>query len=263
MPEEPTRKYRALAASCSYSPKPLTNPNQFHPNQFHPNQFTQTSSLNQWGRASALPPGFRPAQTTAKSVETIVLSRHYSCVNRYDRRLLHMNAIGGRIFVTFRLHGSLPKNRIFPPSTLTHGEAFVAMERLLDNPKSGPTCLSQPEIASMVAQSIIETETRFHRYELHAFVVMPNHVHLLVTSQTPLSKWLRSLKGYTGHEALRILNQSGKTFWQDESYDHIIRNDEEFANTRRYIEWNPVKAGLAASPAEFRWCSATNASSHK
>jgi len=176
-------------------------------------------------------------------------------MNRYDRRLPHMNAIGARIFVTFRLHGSLPANRVFPPSTLTHGEAFAAMDRLLDNPKAGPTFLNQPEIASMVLQSLIEGETRYRRYQLHAFVVMPNHVHLLVTSSTPLSAWLRSLKGYTGHEALRILNQSGKTFWQDESYDHIVRDDKEFWSIRHYIEWNPVRAGLVTLPEEFPWSS--------
>jgi putative DNA methylase len=177
-------------------------------------------------------------------------------MNRYDRRLPHINAIGARTFVTFRLHGSLPVNRVFPPSTLTHGEAFAAMDRLLDNPKAGPTFLSQPKIAAMVVQSILEGETRFHRYELHAFVVMPNHVHLLVISHVPLSKWLRSLKGYTGHEALRILNQPGKPFWQDESYDHIVRDDKEFSNIRHYIEWNPVRAGFVATPEDFPWSSA-------
>ena len=173
-----------------------------------------------------------------------------------------MSAVGARIFVTFRLHGSLPASRVFPPSTLAHGEAFVAMDRLLDNPEAGPTHLSQPEIARMVVQSLSDGETRFQRHELHAYVVMPNHVHMLITSHTLLSTWLRSLKGYTGHEALRILNQSRKPFWQDESYDHIIRNDEECANIRHYIEWNPVKAGLVTLPEDYAW-SSLSASSHK
>ncbi len=84
---------------------------------------------------------------------------------------------------------------------------------------------------------------------------MPNHVHLLVTSKTPLPTWLRSLKGFTGHRALEMLGIRGP-FWQGESYDHLVRNDEEFSRIRRYIEWNPVKAGLVSLPEEFRWSSA-------
>ena len=157
------------------------------------------------------------------------------------------------MFVTFRLHGRLPASRVFPPARLTHGQAFVAMDRLLDHPKGGPVFLRQPEIAEMVIGALFDGECRFARYELHAFVVMSNHVHLLVTSHVPASTWLGSLKGFTGHEAIRMLNQHGKPFWQDESYDHLIRNDEEFARVQSYIEWNPVKAGLVALPEEFSW----------
>ena len=160
------------------------------------------------------------------------------------------------MFVTFRLHGSLPANRIFPPDTLTHGQAFVALNRLLDQPKTGPKFLSRPEIAEMVIRCLFDGERRFGRYELHSYVVMANHVHLLVTSRAPLSAWLRSLKGFSGHEALRMLNRRGKPFWQDESYDHLVRDDDEFARIRPYIEWNPVKAGLVNVPEEFPWSSA-------
>ncbi len=102
----------------------------------------------------------------------------------------------------------------------------------------------------MVVKAIRDGERRFQRYDLHAFVVMPNHVHLLVTSKAPLAKWLGALKGFTGHKALEILQQAGP-FWQSESFDHLVRNDEEFNRILRYIEWNPVKAGLAAAPEDF------------
>ena len=108
----------------------------------------------------------------------------------------------------------------------------------------------------MVVRSLVDGESRFGRYDLHSFVVMSNHVHILVTPHVPAAVWLGALKGFTGHEAIRMLNQRGKPFWQDESYDHLIRNDEEFARIRRYIEWNPVKAGLVALPEEFPWSSA-------
>ena len=129
------------------------------------------------------------------------------------------------------------------------------MDRLLDSARSGPAFLRLPDIADMVVEAVYAGERRFHRYELHSFIVMPNHVHLLVTSKKPLAIWLRSLKGFTGHRALQILNQRGP-FWQDESYDHLVRNDEEFRRILRYIEWNPVKAGLVSLPEQFPWSSA-------
>jgi len=177
-------------------------------------------------------------------------------MSTYNRRLPHWDVTGKRMFVTFRLHGSLPASRTFPPAGLTHGQAFAAMDRLLDHPRSGPVYLSQPAIADMVIDVLHAGESRFARYELHSFVVMPNHVHLLATPRVPAKEWLGPLKGFTGHEAIRILNQAGNPFWQDESYEHLIRNDEEFARVRRYIEWNPVKAGLAAFQKEFVFSSA-------
>jgi hypothetical protein len=57
-------------------------------------------------------------------------------------------------------------------------------------------------------------------------------------------------------EGNRILGLTGRPFWQDESYDRLVRNDTEFPRITRYIETNPVKAGLAATPAEFPWSSA-------
>src|SRR5438105_1390890 len=102
-----------------------------------------------------------------------------------------------------------------------------------------------PEIATVVVNSLRDGELRFHRYELHFFVVMPNHVHLLVTPHVTAPQWLGPLKGFIAHEANRILTRSGP-FWQDESYDHLVRSDAEFDRIRGYIENNPVKAGLVS-----------------
>jgi REP element-mobilizing transposase RayT len=100
--------------------------------------------------------------------------------------------------------------------------------------------------------AIRDGDSRFRRHDLHAFVIMPNPVHMLVTSLVKLSSGTRSLKGFTGREAGKILGlKSGTTFWLDQSYDHLVRNDEEARNIKRYIEWNPVKAGLADSPETF------------
>ncbi len=136
------------------------------------------------------------------------------------------------MFVTFRLAGSLPESRAFPPERLSGGEAFVAMDRLLDHARTGPLYLKLPEIASMVMQAILDGDAKFGRYDLHAFVIMPNHVHMLVTGHVSARDWLRSLKGFTGYEACRILNLTSKSFWQHESYDHLVRNDLEFGKIK-------------------------------
>jgi len=176
----------------------------------------------------------------------------------YVRRLPHWDVPGQPLFVTFRLHGSLPKNRYFSPETTSAGRAFAAMDRLLDRARTGPFYLRQPEIAHLVCESIEAGQDRFQRYTLHDYVVMPNHVHMLVTSAIPSMEWLRSLKGFTGSEATRMLGLSAP-FWQDESYDHTVRNADEFRKISDYIECNPVKAGLAAQPEDFPWSSAAGA----
>src|SRR5436190_11311728 len=67
---------------------------------------------------------------------------------------------------------------------------------------------------------------------------------------------MQSLKRFTSREGNRILGRTGQRFWQDESYDRLDRNDAEFERVGHYIEMNPVKAGLAATPEEFPWSSA-------
>jgi REP-associated tyrosine transposase len=174
----------------------------------------------------------------------------------YERRLPHWDVGGQPLFVTFRLHGSLPKSRAFPPANLNNGQAFAALDRILDHAATGPTHLRNPQIAVIVVNSLRDGESRFSRYELHAFVVMPNHVHILATPHVTAAKWLGPLKGFTAHEANVILGRAGNPFWQGESCDHLVRSDEEFSRIRRYIENNPVRAGLVETPESFAWSSA-------
>jgi hypothetical protein len=67
---------------------------------------------------------------------------------------------------------------------------------------------------------------------------------------------LGSLKGATARQANLALGRTGQPFWQEESYDRLVRNGEEFRRIQRYIEYNPVKACLAASPEQYEWSSA-------
>ena len=174
----------------------------------------------------------------------------------YRRRLPHLYDTEHPAFVTWRLHGSLPPNRIFPSASLTSGRAFAAMDGLLDEARDGTCYLRQPTIADMVVEAIYYNPGILGHYFLHAFVVMPNHVHMLVTPTVALPKLTRSLKGITSKRANTMLALAGKPFWQQESYDHLVRHEREFEKIVNYIENNPVRAGLVMEASDYRWSSA-------
>src|SRR5260370_6147771 len=171
----------------------------------------------------------------------------------YERRLPHWDSIDQPLFVTLRLYDSLTANRVFPPDRLTSGRAFVAFDRLLDRATSGPLFLRIPDIADLVVEALRDGERRFGRYELHSFVVMPNQVHLLVTPRVVSTHWLGPLKGFTSHSANRILGRHGMPFWQDESYDHLVRSDTEF---RRRVE--SCQGWVSRQEEDYRWSSAAS-----
>jgi REP element-mobilizing transposase RayT len=129
------------------------------------------------------------------------------------------------------------------------------IERYLDLGK-GECWLRKPEIAGLMVEALLHFNEV--RYRLDSWVVMPNHVHLILwpLPNHTLSEILKSRKGKTARQANLLLNRTGETFWQRESYDHWIRSDEEKARIRRYIHMNPVKAGLCANPEDWRWSSA-------
>jgi putative transposase len=119
----------------------------------------------------------------------------------------------------------------------------------------GPTYLRRPEIARVVVDSIHKGVELAH-YNLHAYAVMANQVHLLIQPKINPSHLLKSLKGATAREANRILGRTGEPFWQKESYDHWVRDQTEFERIRAYIENNPVKAGLVEAAEQYPWSSA-------
>jgi REP element-mobilizing transposase RayT len=84
---------------------------------------------------------------------------------------------------------------------------------------------------------------------------MPNHVHILVTPSVVATRWLGPLKGFTSYQANKLLGTHGTAFWQDESYDHLVRNQVEFARIQASIERNPVSAGLVVAAEQYRWSS--------
>src|ERR1019366_3760912 len=111
-------------------------------------------------------------------------------------------------------------------------------------------------LADVVVEAIQYNADILGHYLLHAFVVMPNHVHLLATPAVALPKLTKSLKGITAKRANAMLALTGSPFWQEESYDHLVRHEREFEKIRHYIEENPVRAGLVREAREDRWSSA-------
>jgi REP element-mobilizing transposase RayT len=174
----------------------------------------------------------------------------------YLRRLPHDYETDQPIFLTWRLYDSLPPNRAFPTAALTSGQAFGAMDRLLDEARAGAFYIRQPAVADRIVEAIQYNASILGHYISHAFVVMPNHVPLLATPAMALPKLTKSLKGITAKRANAMLALTGRPFWQEESYDHWVRDEREMERIAAYIENNPVRAGLAARPEDYAWSSA-------
>jgi len=177
----------------------------------------------------------------------------------YRRNLPHWFPPGASIFLTWRLYGSLPptlRARMVSNGELTPGEQFRMADKALDHPGSGPLWLKDPRVAGCIVDKLQKGASELLHYNLHAFVVMANHIHVLLTPRVEVGKLMNALKGATARAANKLLGRTGKRFWQDESFDRWVRNPVEFTRIRRYIEQNPVSAGLVARPEDWPWSSA-------
>ncbi|HVQ39501.1 MAG TPA: transposase [Pyrinomonadaceae bacterium] len=119
----------------------------------------------------------------------------------------------------------------------------------------GECLLRDPRTAESVQNSFLFFDG--DRYQLTAWVVMPNHTHLLLTpcAGHELSTILHSLKSDTANEANKIARRSGQ-FWQPETFDRYIRDARHFQNVIAYIENNPVKAHLCRKAEDWPYSSA-------
>ena len=138
------------------------------------------------------------------------------------------------------------------------GRRFREFDLQLDEASSGPRWLEDPRVASVVVAGIKSSEEK-GLFGLPAWVVMPNHVHLLIEPRRPLAIITKAIKGSTAREANLLLGRTGKYFWQDESFDHWIRHEGEFEKVKNYIERNPVAAGLVNEERDWPWSSADRA----
>ena len=108
-------------------------------------------------------------------------------------------------------------------------------------------------IATIVADSLRYGEQPLKLYRLRAWVVMINHVHILIYSEVPLRRITQALKSYSARKANAILNRTGQPFWQHESYDHWVRSPGELEKIVRYIERDSVhRQTISAPPLTFR-----------
>jgi REP element-mobilizing transposase RayT len=174
------------------------------------------------------------------------------------RHLPHWIPEDVAVFVTWRLAGSLPLRR---GSEWDRPSPFVAClsshDNQLDHPHSGPVWLQDPRIAEVVASALLHGESGRRFYTLHAWVIMPNHVHAIFEPHAAMPTIMHWLKSRTARVANQILGRTGASFWQDESFDHWVRSTDELDALIEYVETNPVKAGLAQSKDRWQWSSAS------
>jgi REP element-mobilizing transposase RayT len=156
--------------------------------------------------------------------------------------------------VTWRLYGSLPVAHVGARLVST-SERFVAFDKVLDATRTGPQWLRQPDIGRLVVDIFRKGEDLGH-YELGSWVLMPNHVHLLIKPEGDLSRVIASIKSASAVHANRALRRTGEPFWAKDYFDRWIRDSAQESRTIRYVENNPVRAGLCRTIEEWPWSSA-------
>ncbi len=148
---------------------------------------------------------------------------------------------------------------------------FKKYDDIMDKAETGPLWLKVDQIARIMAEALHHRDGEVYR--LDAYCIMSNHVHVvftpflnwedlsevmlpegmrLISRNPPLDKIMKSLKGWTSRQSNKELGRTG-TFWEPESFDHVVRNSVEFARIVKYVLNNPVKAGLVKSWQDWRW----------
>ena len=171
--------------------------------------------------------------------------------------LPHLEKGGGSYFVTICLAG-LERSRI-RLERLEVDDIGRASEPL---PETGSLSLAAVGIGELVEKSLLHFQGE--RYLLSAWCVMPDHLHAVVTplEQWTLAKITQGWKSSTAHGINSHLDRKGPV-WQTEAFDHLIRTADDFAGFVRYVERNPVEAGLCDHPGEWRYSSAKFAMDQK
>ena len=163
---------------------------------------------------------------------------------------------GRPVFLTWRLRESVPHDRLVHSASQSPWEEFAWLDRFLDEARTGPLYFRHGEVAGMVVETFRAYGPALQQYELHSFVVMPNHVHLLLTPRIELAKLTAFVKGAIARRANELLNQPDTPFWDEENCEHLVGDTHELGRIRQYIELNPVPVGMAREPADYVYSSA-------
>ena len=110
--------------------------------------------------------------------------------------------------------------------------------------------LARPQVDAIMRQFCGRAEDR--GVAVGRYVIMPDHIHLfaaLTPQQIGLAQWVQSLRSIIGKRLLELGQQ--KPHWQEGFFDHLLRNDESYAQKWQYVRMNPVRAGLAATPEQW------------
>src|SRR5260370_17205944 len=126
-------------------------------------------------------------------------------------------------------------------SETSPGKQFLQLDAALDSAKRGPLWLASPEFAAYAEYPIVHG-AELGRYQLHAYVVMPNHVHILLDPYVPVSKISGPLKGVAACDINARIGRTGKPLWQDQSFDHWLRHSAQFQRIPHSIDSNPLRA---------------------
>lgn len=169
--------------------------------------------------------------------------------------------------ITFRQNDSLPQQKLRQLNAELENLAEDQRERhrrtqieaWLDA-GMGSCALAHPKVAAVMQETLLHHEGA--RYVLHAWCIMPNHVHVLIQPMVKLATIVQSWKSFTGrwvrgHNAELELSVPTGRFWMREYWDRYIRNDQHFQNVVSYIHENPVKAGFCRQPKDWKWSSAS------
>lgn len=171
--------------------------------------------------------------------------------------LPHFDVPGTLQYVSYRLADSMPAER------RDQWKAFLELEDDREKLRKIESYLDRGYGACQLRKSrvaeVVQGNWWYHdglKYRLWAWVVMPNHVHVLIEVwQVPLGEIVRSWKGYTARTVNKMLGRQG-AFWARDYFDRYIRDEEHLRQVVRYIEDNPVKARLVRTPDEWAWSSA-------
>jgi REP element-mobilizing transposase RayT len=181
---------------------------------------------------------------------------------RWRGNLPHLYKEGCTYFVTFCLSDTVPRELRRKRTVEADGDPSLIAAELDPSPTSGSCLLRESKVALIVENSLLHFQGE--RYELSAWCVMPNHVHVVVTpySGFTLPAILHSWKSYTAHEINGVLSKVGK-IWEEESFDHLIRNEKAFGRFVDYVQNNPVAAGLCSNPEDWPFSSARFCQRHE